>query len=252
MAKRKGEVVLEQAQRKKERTPVSGEMPCSLLSDVCITEKEWTHKNENQLNISSVILYRTYREKTYIFNALEKQIEYFTEPRLTRIKVFSKWHDIPRKHSAYGDDGVSYKYSGTTVTAKQWHHAPILELIRSHIEQCTGIRYNFVLINRYADGRDKMGEHKDDEKELDMNVPIASLSVGQERDFVFRHQDVVRKRKGGNGVVDGLSIYKMVLKNGMLLLMRRPTNQFWYHSLPARSPNTCPGVRVNLTFRKII
>lgn len=37
-----------------------------------------------------------------------------------------------------------------------------------------------------------MGEHKDDEKELDPNVPIASLSVGQPRDFYFKHQDVRR------------------------------------------------------------
>lgn len=42
---------------------------------------------------------------------------------------------------------------------------------------------------RYKDGSDKMGEHKDDEKELDPKVPIASLSLGQQRDFYFRHQD---------------------------------------------------------------
>ena len=40
-----------------------------------------------------------------------------------------------------------------------------------------------------ADGRDHMGEHKDDEEELVKGSPIASLSLGQARDFVFRHQD---------------------------------------------------------------
>lgn len=34
-----------------------------------------------------------------------------------------------------------------------------------------------------------MGEHKDDEKDLDHSTPIASLSLGQSRDFYFRHQD---------------------------------------------------------------
>ena len=34
-----------------------------------------------------------------------------------------------------------------------------------------------------------MGEHKDDEKELDPDVPIASISLGQARDFYFKHQD---------------------------------------------------------------
>ena len=34
-----------------------------------------------------------------------------------------------------------------------------------------------------------MGDHKDDEKEIDPNVPIASLTLGAERDFIFKHQD---------------------------------------------------------------
>ena len=33
-----------------------------------------------------------------------------------------------------------------------------------------------------------MGYHKDDEKELDKETPIASLTFGAERDFIFRHQ----------------------------------------------------------------
>jgi alkylated DNA repair dioxygenase AlkB len=31
-----------------------------------------------------------------------------------------------------------------------------------------------------------MGFHKDDETELDPAVPIASLTLGAERDFIFR------------------------------------------------------------------
>ena len=37
-----------------------------------------------------------------------------------------------------------------------------------------------------------MGEHKDDEKDLCQDYPIASLSLGQARDFVFKHQDKKR------------------------------------------------------------
>jgi len=46
---------------------------------------------------------------------------------------------------------------------------------------------------RYRDGRDYIAEHRDDERELDSAVPIASLSLGCARDFVFRHHDA-RKR----------------------------------------------------------
>ena len=112
------------------------------------TERDWTHKKtDNKLNISSIIFYKTQYERRYVFEQLEKQIRYFTEPRLTKVKVFGKLHDIPRKQAAYGDAGVEYKYSGLTVPAIPWYQAPILELIRSHIEECTGIVYNFVLVN---------------------------------------------------------------------------------------------------------
>lgn len=88
-----------------------------------------------------------------------------------------------------------------------------------------------------------MGEHRDDEKELDQKTPIASVSLGQHRDFIFRHKDA----RGGHGKIEPV---KILLNNGSLLLMNEPTNTYWYHSLPQRKK--LPGVRINLTFRKII
>merc|ERR1712059_31754 len=108
-------------------------------------------------------------------------------------------------------------------------------------EKEAGVTYNFVLINRYKDGLDKMGDHKDDEKELDPQVPIASLSLGAERGFVFKHQDRQNLQ---------MPVVKLNLKPGMLLLMKPPTNKFWYHGLPARK--SCSSPRISLTFRKII
>ncbi len=66
-----------------------------------------------------------------------------------------------------------------------------------------------VFVDRYNDGNDKMGEHKDDEKELDPQAPIASLSFGQARDFVLRHQDrkpgvVLPEEKATSEVFDKL------------------------------------------------
>ena len=118
-----------------------------------------------------------------IFKELESQIIYFSDPNLTRVKVFGRLHDLPRKQAAYGDKGITYTYSGLKILALPWKEAPILEQILTCVKSVTNHEYNFVLVNRYQDGREKMGEHKDDEKELDANVPIASLSFGQERDF---------------------------------------------------------------------
>ena len=43
-----------------------------------------------------------------------------------------------------------------------------------------------------------MGEHKDDEKDLDHTAPIASISFGAQRDFILRHQSVRGKQKTSN------------------------------------------------------
>ena len=163
---------------------------------------------------------------------------YFTGD-LSKVKIFGKVHPIPRKQSAYGDEGLTYKYSGTTVPALPW--TPTLSMLRDLIQIKTGIKYNFVLVNRYKDGEDKMGDHKDDEKELEEKVPIASLTLGAERDFIFKHQD--RKKNHIENI-------KIVLKDGMLLLMNPPTNKFWYHGLPPRK--CCHHPRINLTFRMIV
>ena len=81
--------------------------------------------------------------------------------------------------------------------------------------------------------------HKDDEKELCRETPIASLTLGAERDFVFKHEDKAAK------IVDE----KLLLQDGLLLLMHAPTNRFWYHAIPQRK--ACKIPRINLTFRQI-
>jgi len=82
-----------------------------------------------------------------------------------------------------------------------------------------------------------MGWHSDDEKELDAHAPIASLSLGATRKFSFKN----RADK---------STISLFLENGSLLIMRAPTQEFWQHSLLKTKKNT--GLRINLTFRKII
>ena len=48
---------------------------------------------------------------------------------------------------AHGDANLTYKYSGVTVPAKPWTSS--LNKIRNRIEEVTGHRFNFVLINRW-------------------------------------------------------------------------------------------------------
>lgn len=176
-----------------------------------------------------------------LVRVFEEELDYFTGD-LAKIQIFGRWHDIPRKQATYGDPGLTYTYSGIKTPSRPW--PPALEAVRDLICEVTHQRYNFVLVNRYKDGNDKMGEHKDDERELDPKTPIASVSLGQPRDFYFRHQDARPPKK--------LNIDKvqLQLQHGSLLLMNPPTNRYWYHALPPRK--SAPGVRINLTFRKIM
>lgn len=195
---------------------------------------KWTSIHENDLNISYAVIFHQKDVRFDYFKLLEEEVEYFSG-ELSTVKLHGKSHNVPRKQSAYGDYGLVYKYSGVTYPAKPW--TKTLSYLRKLVEDKSGYSFNFVLVNRYKDGDDRMGFHKDDEKDLIKEYPIASLSFGAERDFIFKHKD---------SDVDNV---KLVLTDGMLLLMKHPTNSIWLHGLPKRKK--CIFPRINLTFRRI-
>ncbi|XP_072921991.1 DNA oxidative demethylase ALKBH2 [Hemitrygon akajei] len=201
----------------------------------------WKHLRAEGLNCDYTKLF-TRSQADDIFLELEKTLEYFSGD-LTKVQVFGKWHNIPRRQVTYGDPGLTYRYSGVTLSPKPW--APVLEKIRERVTQVTGHTFNFVLVNRYKDGSDHIGEHRDDEKELEPRSPIASVSFGACRDFIFRHRDA-----RGKSPMRRLEPVKLLLGHGSLLMMNYPTNVYWYHSLPVRKKVLMP--RVNLTFRMVL
>merc|ERR1719323_2356013 len=101
------------------------------------------------------------------------------------IMIHGKRVKIPRRQVAFGDPGTTYSFSGTTVGPKEW--TPLLRRLKRDVEAETKEAFNFVLINRYKDGKDRIGAHRDDEKGIDRGAPIAGLSFGATRDFVLKH-----------------------------------------------------------------
>ena len=75
------------------------------------------------------------------------------------------------------------------------------------------------MLNLYHNGNEGMGWHSDDEKSLGKNNTIASLSVGVERKFLFRHKRTKQT-------------VSLVLEHGSLLVMKGSTQSNWLHSLP--------------------
>lgn len=180
---------------------------------------------------------------TDIFRQLEKELVPYLEKSKNEVKIMGKVHKIPRKQAAFGDEGLSYNFSGVSVPADPWI-SPLSE-IRSKLLEVVGVRFNFVLVNRYKDGGDHIGEHRDDEKDLVPQSPIASVSLGQDRDFVFKHRDA----RGKDAKRKDIETVRIHLEHGSLLMMKYPTNTYWYHSLPVRKAAARP--RINLTFRQM-
>lgn len=151
------------------------------------------------------------------------------------INLFGKKYLQPRLTALFADHGRTYTYSGITMHPKPF--PPVLLELKKKIEDKTGIVFTTCLANFYRDGRDSMGWHADDEKELGPEPIIASLSLGAERMFHLRHRKEKQLR------------YKLKLNSGSLLLMKGQTQHFWQHQVPKTSRPT--GPRVNLTFRRI-
>ncbi len=153
------------------------------------------------------------------------------------VVVYGKKHKIPRLNAWYGDKGKIMKYSGLTLNPKPWTKE-LLE-IKKKIEQVTGYEFNSCLLNYYRDGKDGMGWHQDNEKELGINPIIASVTLGQSRPFQLKHISKPELKK-----ID------IPLTNGSLLIMAGETQHHWKHQIPKTTKNLAK--RINLTFRKII
>ncbi len=151
------------------------------------------------------------------------------------IFIFGHWHKVPRLMCWYGDPDAYYHYSGVDHQPRPW--TPELQLVRAEVEKQCRCAFNSVLANLYRDGRDSMGCHADDEKELGLNPVIASLSLGDERLFKLRH----KKRK---------ETLDIILDHGDLLVMAGALQRHWLHSVPKTRNFKKP--RINLTFRKIL
>lgn len=142
------------------------------------------------------------------------------------------WGPEPRLTSWHADGGISYTYSGRTMTALPL--TPLLDVIRRAVEAASGARYNSVLLNQYRSGQDSIGFHADDERGV--GPTIASVSLGAERVFEMRPN----RRTGGIRPV------KIALGHGSLLVMAGDTQRNWKHGIRKTDD---AGMRINLTFR---
>lgn len=153
------------------------------------------------------------------------------------IRIAGKLVAEPRLSSWHGDPEATYVYSGVLHEPLPW--VPGLLELRAKLIDLLGVPFNSVLANRYRDGRDAMGMHADDERELGPEPVIASVSLGMTRSFVL----MPKKGRPGHKQV-------LPLRHGALLVMGGPLQRDWKHGIP-REAHVFQE-RINLTFRRTL
>lgn len=190
---------------------------------------------ENLLPFDGTAIYYgmilTFQEAAHYYEALMSTIAWKND----EAKIFGHHYITPRKAAWYGDKAFPYTYSGTTKQALPW--TPELLALKQLTEKVSGASYNSCLLNLYHTGDEGMAWHSDDETSLKKNGQIASISLGAERKFAFKH-------KSKHETVS------ILLEHGSLLVMKDETQTHWLHRLPPAKKVLTP--RINLTFRQMM
>ena len=155
--------------------------------------------------------------------------------RQDNIRIGGREQPIPRLQAWFGDPGTNYGYSGIKLEPQPW--TPTLAALKQRIEDYSDCRFNSMLANLYRNENDSVSWHADNEPELGENPTIASLSLGDSRDFELKHRQH-KERK-----------LKLTLHHGDLLIMKGSLQHHWLHQVP-KSKTPCKP-RINLTFRRI-
>jgi len=169
-------------------------------------------------------------EVNQLYEALLNNIQWENE----RVIMFGKEIITKRKVAFYSDPSISYRYASKTKIGLPWTSS--LLTIKNTIESITKESYNACLLNLYHNGEESMGWHSDNEKEIITGSSIASLSLGANRKFSFKHK--VSKET-----------VSIELENGSLLEMKGSVQVHWWHSLLKSKKVT--DARINLTFRQM-
>jgi len=169
-------------------------------------------------------------EVKQLYDALLNNIHWENE----RVVMFGKEIITKRKVAFFSDPSITYRYASKTKIGLPWTDS--LLTIKNRVESITKESYNACLLNLYHNGEESMGWHSDNEKEIIANSSIASLSLGANRKFSFKHK--LSKET-----------VSIELEDGSLLEMKGSVQIHWWHALLKSKKVT--DARINLTFRQM-
>ena len=132
--------------------------------------------------------------------------------------------------------GKKYIYNGAADDTDDEIPAELMVIIEKIKKKFPDVKINECLVNRYLNGDAKINEHSDDELHIDPESTIFCLSVGQERNLIFKDK------------LSGDQI-EHCAKNGSLYTMTRTSQAYYSHRIDAE--NCGDSVRFSLTFRHL-
>lgn len=145
--------------------------------------------------------------------------------------------------SEYISETGSYIFADENLTSydsipKVWGGRSVwtesLSKLRDNIKDITGVHFHVARCVFYQDGNEGVEFHRD-LPAYGSTSNIASLSLGAEREFVFRK------------LADPRECYSIVLSSGSLLFMGKGCQDLYDHALPRNK--SCGTARLNITFR---
>ena len=145
------------------------------------------HEPKNLLPFDGEALYWpsiiSNNEAAHFLRELQANIPWENE----KVKLFGKTIECKRQTAWMGEENYVYTYSGMSKTAILFDNLTMA--LKERIEKFTGIQFNACLLNYYKNGSEAMSWHSDNEASMGKLPIIASLSVGAERKFAFKHQN---------------------------------------------------------------
>lgn len=148
------------------------------------------------------------------------------------VYVYGKICNQRRDVQFFSDDATEYKYSGRSMKAVPL--TPELKAIMKRVNKMTNDDYNGILVNKYSDGEDTIGKHRDNERELGNGGKVVAISLGDSRTFRIRD-------------LEGNIVLNHKTKDGEMMIMGTDFQKLYTHEIPKEANKKA---RISLTFRK--
>lgn len=182
---------------------------------------------------------------------------------LWRQVPWEKREDAPRREAWFNPYGEPYTYgSGDHARTYEAHDLNpnvsnagwIISEVMDRLNKEFDANFDCCFVNGYEHGRQHLGWHSDDSPEMDMDHPIATVSLGVPREIWFRLKPVEGRldAPGRTTALTNNTVDKLTLANGSVALMHAGMQRHWQHRIPKDHKGEDCGPRISLTYRRLV